>query len=136
MKKGILLAALCLLTASVGCAKRGPATARTLNRVHFDLESASIGPDMFPVMKANSSYLKKHKINRIVVEGHCDERGTNEFNLALGDERANAAKDYLASQGFDGDSIRTVSYGEERPVDLGHDEAAWYMNRRAEFLRQ
>ena len=125
-----------LALAAVGCHKRGPDSANGLNRVHFDLESASIKSEMMPSLNANAGYLKKHKIGGVVVEGHCDERGTNEYNLALGDQRAATVKEYLVSRGINEDHIRTVSYGEERPIDKGHDEASWYMNRRADFVRQ
>ena len=70
----------------------------------------------------------------VTIEGHCDERGTNAYNLALGEKRANAAKDYLVSLGVDGGRITTISYGEEKPFDAGHDETAWTKNRRGHFV--
>ena len=135
MKKGIIFGFLCLIFVT-GCHKRGPESALALNRVHFDFESSSIKSDMMPVLNANATYLKKHNVNHVTIEGNCDERGTNEFNLALGDERAGAVKDYLVSRGIGENQIRTVSYGEEHPMDKGHNESAWYMNRRADFLKQ
>ena len=75
--------------------------------------------------------MKKHKGLKVSVEGHCDERGTRDYNLALGERRANAAKDYLISLGVSASRIKTVSYGKERPVALGHSENAWSQNRRA-----
>ena len=70
----------------------------------------------------------------VLVEGHCDERNTREYNLALGERRANAVRDYLMSLGVTSDRIRTISYGEERPFALGHTEASWRLNRRAHFV--
>ncbi len=126
-----------LLVSGVACQnKKGPSTISGLNRVHFDFDSASLRPDMIKVMDANAQYLKKHDDLKIVVEGNCDERGTNEYNIALGDRRAATAEKYLINKGISSKRIKTVSYGEERPLDKGHDEAAWYKNRRDEFVRQ
>lgn len=140
MKVGYLIAILAVTTvlfSATGCQnKKGPESVRGLNRIHFDFDSASISSDMSKTMDNNALYLKKHDSLRVIIEGHCDERGTNEYNLALGDRRANSAKDFLTRKGIDSDRIRTVSYGEERPLESGHDEAAWYMNRRADFVRQ
>ena len=83
---------------------------------------------------ASADWLKKNGQYSLLVEGHCDERGTEQYNLALGDKRANTAKEYLMTLGVDGSRIRTVSYGEERPFDPGHDEAAWAKNRRAHLV--
>lgn len=104
-----------------------------LSRVHFDYDRATIRPDMVRLLDGNASYLQKNSSTNIVIEGHCDERGTNEYNLALGDRRANTAKSYLVRKGVNQNRIRTVSYGEEKPLSQGHDESAWYLNRRAEF---
>ena len=73
---------------------------------------------------------------RVLIEGHCDERGTNEYNLALGDRRARAAMDFLVKYGVSASRIETISYGEERPFALGHDESAWWQNRRAHFVER
>jgi peptidoglycan-associated lipoprotein len=129
------LAAL-LATTSACQNKKGADSASGLKRVHFDSDSASLRPDMVKIMDANSRYLKKHKSVQITVEGHCDERDTNEYNLALGERRADAARDYLVRQGIPANRIRTVSMGEEQPADRGRGESSWYMNRRAEFVRQ
>lgn len=115
--------------------KKGPATASGLNRVHFDFDSASIQPDMIKVINGNADYLQKHKNLKVMIEGHCDERGTNEYNIALGDRRAQTAHDYLTAKGISAGRLKTVSYGEEKPLEKGYGEAAWYMNRRAEFVR-
>src|SRR5919109_1258307 len=95
-----MAAAIGLLFTGAACQnKKGPQTASGLNRVHFDFDRASIRPDMVKVLDGNSRYLQKHKNLKVVVEGHCDERGTNEYNLALGDRRAQSAVDYLVNRG-------------------------------------
>ena len=78
--------------------------------------------------------MKKWPTVKIQIEGHCDERGSNKYNMALGDKRANATKDYLVSLGIDAARVTTISYGEERPFVTGHDEAAWAQNRRGHFV--
>ena len=85
-------------------------------------------------MAANAEWLKKWPTVKIQIEGHCDERGSNKYNMALGDKRANAARDYLVSLGIDASRVTTISYGEERPFVEGHDEAAWSQNRRGHFV--
>jgi peptidoglycan-associated lipoprotein len=107
---------------------------KQLQRIHFDFDKATIRNDAAEILKRNAEILKKYPNIRIVIEGHCDERGTNEYNLALGQRRAEAAKKYLVNLGISPERIETVSYGEERPLDPGHDESAWAKNRRAEFV--
>jgi peptidoglycan-associated lipoprotein len=85
-------------------------------------------------LQANASVLKKYPTWQVTIEGHCDERGTAEYNLAPGERRALAAKNYLVSLGIPADKVRTVSYGKEFPFDAGHDESAWSKNRRAHFM--
>ncbi len=127
---------LTIMLGGVGCQnKKGPSTASGLNRIHFDFDRASIRPDMIRVMDGNSHYLKSHKNLKVMIEGHCDERGTNEYNIALGDRRAQTAYDYLTAKGISPSRLKTVSYGEEKPLEKGSSEAAWYRNRRAEFVR-
>jgi len=104
-----------------------------LKTVYFDFDSSSVRDDQVPVLQANAAWLKSHPSYRLMVEGHCDERDTIEFNLALGDKRAKAVSQYLTDLGVPADRIRTISYGEERPADPGHDEEAFARNRRAEF---
>lgn len=138
--KGLLLVGIFLMTGllffGVACQnKKGPQTATGLNRIHYDFDRASIRPDMIKVMDGNAQYLKNHKDLKVMIEGHCDERGTNEYNIALGDRRSETAQSYLESKGISDKRLKTISYGEERPLERGHNEAAWYMNRRAEFIR-
>ncbi len=100
--------------------------------VYFDYDSARIRPSEESKLQAVAAYLKSNP-GKLVVEGHCDERGTAEFNRALGERRALAAREELAKLGADGSRITTISYGSDRPADMGHDEAAWSKNRRCEF---
>jgi len=107
---------------------------KLLGSIHFDFNRSSLREDGMSVLASNFEWLQAHPTLRVAIEGHCDERGTNEYNLALGDRRANAARDYLVEAGVEAGRIRTISYGEERPVDPGHTEESWAKNRRADFL--
>lgn len=100
----------------------------------FDLDSSDINAEGQAVLNANAAVLKKYPTWTVTIEGHCDERGTAEYNLALGERRAVAARAYLVSLGISADRLRTVSYGKEFPFDPGHDEAAFAKNRRAHFV--
>ena len=99
--------------------------------IYFDTDRFNIDSADQQALAAQASWLAKYPAKRITIEGHCDERGTREYNLALGERRANAAKNYLVSLGVDAGRITTVSYGKERPVALGSDEESWAKNRRA-----
>ncbi len=96
----------------------------------FAFDESTLTPDAQTALTNSANWLKKNPQYNLLIEGHCDERGTEQYNLALGDRRANTAKEYLVTLGIDAARIRTVSYGEERPFDPGHDEAAWAKNRR------
>jgi peptidoglycan-associated lipoprotein len=96
----------------------------------FGFDESTLSAEAQAALSASADWLKKNGQYNLLIEGHCDERGTEQYNLALGDRRANTAKEYLQTLGVDGSRIRTVSYGEERPFDPGHDEAAWAKNRR------
>ncbi|MEQ8227077.1 MAG: peptidoglycan-associated lipoprotein Pal [Rhodospirillales bacterium] len=100
------------------------------DRVFFSFDRFDVEPDQKAVLDRQAAWLKSHSSVTVTIEGHADERGTREYNLALGERRANAVKEYLIYQGIDAKRIKTVSYGEERPVALGSDEAAWAQNRR------
>jgi peptidoglycan-associated lipoprotein len=104
------------------------------NPVFFKLDADTIDEDGRKALEANAQILKQYPEWVITVEGHADERGTSEYNLALGERRALAAKNYLLTLGISADKVRTVSYGKEFPFDAGHDEAAWAQNRRAHFM--
>jgi peptidoglycan-associated lipoprotein len=101
--------------------------------IHFDLDKSSIRSDDMGALDAKVAILQANSDLRIRVGGHCDERGSDEYNLALGNRRAQAAKQYLVSHGIDASRIETQSWGEERPSVDGHDESAWSQNRRDEF---
>lgn len=101
--------------------------------VYFDFDSAQVNPGERSKVEAVAEYLKSNSAIGVIVEGNTDERGSNEYNLALGERRALAVRAYLVSLGIDAGRIQTKSYGEERPVALGHDDGAWSQNRRAEF---
>ncbi len=102
-----------------------------LKDVQFDYDSADLSPPMRATIEENAAWLSRYPSVRILVEGHCDERGTVEYNLALGEERARAVRDYLRDLGVDSGRMRIISYGKEFPLDPGHNEAAWRRNRRA-----
>tara|TARA_Y100000031_G_scaffold39722_2_gene44795 strand:+ start:38415 stop:38960 length:546 start_codon:yes stop_codon:yes gene_type:complete len=103
----------------------------TGNKVHYGFDSAALSPESQARLKAIASRIKKENPSQIIVEGHCDERGTREYNLALGDRRAVSAKKYLVGLGVDSSKIKTISYGKERPLDPSHNPNAWSQNRRA-----
>ena len=105
-----------------------------LKPLFFVLDSAEVSEEGQKVLQDNAAIMKKFPTWSVTIEGHCDERGTAEYNLALGERRALAAKTYLVSLGVPADKVRTVSYGKEFPFDPGHDEPAWSKNRRAHFV--
>ena len=105
-----------------------------LKDIHFDFDKYDIRPGDVSILKENSEILKKYPKVKIQIEGHCDERGTNEYNLALGERRANSTKNYLISLGVSPERISTISYGEEKQLDPGHSEEAWAKNRRAHTI--
>jgi peptidoglycan-associated lipoprotein len=107
---------------------------KMLKDIHFDFDKYDIRLEDAEVLKENSALLMKHPMMKFQIEGHCDERGTGEYNLALGERRANSTKDYLASLGIDASRIVTISYGEEMPLDPKQNEEAWAKNRRAHFV--
>ena len=101
------------------------------DRVFFDFDKFNLKPDARKTLEKQAAWLKANPAVRISIEGHADERGTREYNLALGERRANAAKDYLISLGINPGRVKTISYGKERPVAMGSNEAAWAQNRRS-----
>jgi peptidoglycan-associated lipoprotein len=103
--------------------------------IFFDYDKSEIRPDSREKLDKAAGWMKQHPEAEFLLEGHCDERGTREYNLALGDRRANATKDYLVSLGVDAAKLKTISYGKERPFVEGHDESAWSKNRRTHFVQ-
>ena len=102
--------------------------------VHFDFDRSEIKEQFKDVLQRKAEFLKAYPNVRVQIEGHCDERGTVQYNLALGDRRAASAKAFLTALGIDVNRLSTISYGEERPLDSGHNEEAWTKNRRARFV--
>ncbi len=107
---------------------------RQMQAVFFDFNKYDIREDMIPALQNNARVMKQNPTVSVLVEGHCDERGTDEYNLALGERRAGAAKDFLISLGIAENRLSTLSYGESRPFAPGHDEDSWAQNRRAHFV--
>ena len=107
---------------------------KPLAMIHFDFDKYFIREDAKSVLENNAVWMKKFKSAKILIEGHCDERGTEEYNMALGEKRAKSAMDYMISLGVSADRIKIVSYGKSQPLDPGHNEGAWDTNRRAQFL--
>jgi peptidoglycan-associated lipoprotein len=107
---------------------------KPLGTIYFDYDRAVVRDDARATLDGNAGWLKKFRTIKVLVEGHCDERGTEEYNLALGEKRAKAAQDYLLSLGIGSDRLKIISYGKSQPINPGHDEGAWQMNRRAQFL--
>lgn len=163
-KARIVLSALvvCCLVYSAGCASRGRRARRDsdmiglgdplygpldgrpdmlniissveFENVLFEYDRAQIGPQERDKIEAVADYLKRNPGTAVIIEGHCDERGSREYNMALGERRALAVRAYMIGLGIDGSRIQTVSYGKEKPLAFGHDEASWRLNRRAEFI--
>jgi len=104
-----------------------------LQDIHFAFDDYSLTDQAKVILEKNATWMKNNPNAKVQIEGHCDERGTNEYNLALGERRANSAKKYLIKLGVQEDRLPTVSYGEERPLDPGHNEGAWAKNRRDHF---
>ncbi len=104
--------------------------------VYFDFDQSMIRPDAQEVLRKKAEFLRENSMVSVVIEGHCDERGTAEYNLALGERRALAAKAFLMDLGISSSRLSTISYGEERPIDPRSNEEAWARNRRAHFVLQ
>ncbi len=105
-----------------------------LRMINFDYDKFDVREDAKGLLEGNAAWLKKWKSAKILIEGHCDERGTEDYNLALGEKRAKGAYDYLISLGIPAERMKTISYGKSQPLDMGKDESAWAKNRRAQFL--
>jgi len=114
---------------TLGAGEEGP-----LKDVHFAFDAFDLDEQARATLRDNGSWLKDHTGSKVEIEGHCDERGTVEYNLALGAKRARAARDYLVTLGIPGDRLTTISYGEELPLCHEHDETCWQRNRRAHFV--
>lgn len=131
-----------LVATAVGCqqvAQTRPSRAKavsSLQRIHFDFDRSAVKTEYRSVLKGNAEWMKKHSSSNVVIEGHCDERGSTEYNIALGWRRARSAKNYMTSLGIGAGRMSTKSYGEERPLCRQSDESCWWKNRRGEFLKR
>ena len=105
-----------------------------LQKIYFNFDSADLSEEARGSLSKNAEYLSRQAGIKVRIEGNCDERGSDDYNMALGERRAKAAKDYLVNLGIASDRLSTISYGEEKPAEAGHDEAAWAKNRRDEFV--
>lgn len=114
--------------------RRAATLASELEMVHFDYDKSDLRPDALPILDRNAEWILQHPGLQIQIEGHCDERGTIEYNLALGQRRAESVREYLIKKGVDATIIHTISYGKERPLAFGDSDADHNMNRRAQFL--
>ena len=103
------------------------------NDIHFDFDSSTLTPEAQMILKKKAEWLQNNPDVMSTIEGHCDDRGTSEYNLALGDRRATSAKTFLVDLGISASRLTTISYGEERPIDPGQNEEAWAKNRRCHF---
>lgn len=142
----VILAGLLIMPLAAGCASKragcdvGGAAYETQkaaflgDHVYFDFDRYNIRPDGAAVIQSKAAFMSEYSGIRSEIQGHCDERGTEVYNMALGDRRARATYNYITSLGIDGNRLSTVSYGKERPLDPGHNEAAWARNRRAQFV--
>lgn len=117
-----------------GTVTREEAMAMIGDMIFFDFDKSDLRPEARTTLQQKAEILRQYPDIRVRIEGHADERGTVEYNLALGERRANAARAYLIDLGIDPDRLTTISYGEERPLAEGHNEAAWQQNRRDEFI--
>ncbi len=131
-----------VMMAAVGCQQtkqvrpKRAAPTGDLQRIHFDYDRSAIKSEYKSVLEGNANWMKNHSGAKVVVEGHCDERGSTEYNIALGWRRARSTKNYMVSLGVSPSRLVTKSYGEERSLCTESNESCWWKNRRAEFLKQ
>lgn len=140
----VVLAGLLIMPVAAGCSSKkntyGGSTFEGLkaaflgDHVYFDFDRYNIRPDGAAIVQAKAAFMSQYPAVRAEIQGHCDERGTEVYNMALGDRRARSTYNYITSLGIDGSRLSTISYGTERPLDSGHNEAAWARNRRAQFV--
>jgi peptidoglycan-associated lipoprotein len=122
------------MAARVQAASGAATVDKFIGDINFDFDKYSLRPEARDILKGHAAWLAKNKDYKMVIEGHCDERGTTEYNLALGERRAAEAMKYLVGLGVDAKRMKTISYGKEMPLDPGHTEEAWAKNRRDHFV--
>lgn len=113
---------------------KDPSSPLAQRTIYFEYDSSDIQPQFLPILRAHASYLAADSAASVTLDGHTDERGTREYNLALGDQRAGTVRSFLLAEGVPNGRSRTMSYGEERPLAPDHDESAWALNRRVELV--
>lgn len=118
---------------ATGMAEEARRQAFEVENIHFDFDKYVLTPQAMMILDEKAAYLREHPGMRVLIEGHCDERGSNEYNLALGDRRGNSAKNYLVKSGVSESRLTTISYGEEQPLCMQGSEHCWSRNRRAQF---
>lgn len=137
MKTTRMIAAAVIAIAAVAIVGCGQQTTKKkvtkLQSIYFDFDQSNVRADQQGTAKNNATVLQGNASQKVTVEGNCDERGSKEYNIALGDRRAKSAKGYLTNLGISGDRISTISYGKEKPVCTAHNESCWQQNRRADF---
>ena len=111
-----------------------PATPLGTHTIYFEFDSSDVPASAQPIIEAHATYLSEHAGASVTLEGHADERGSREYNIGLGEKRALAVRRLMSLLGATGPQVRTISYGEERPADAGHEESAWQLNRRVEIV--
>ncbi|WP_432822507.1 peptidoglycan-associated lipoprotein Pal [Trichloromonas sp.] len=116
-----------------GSGAMGDGSVYGLNRIYFEFDQFTLSAEARDILASNVAYMKANPGLRVRIEGHCDERGSDEYNLALGERRASATKSYMVSLGIEPSRLSIISYGEEMPLDPGNSDSAWSKNRRAEF---
>jgi peptidoglycan-associated lipoprotein len=122
------------LPAEIEAANREAQARGYIRDAFFSYDESTLTADGQAALTTTATWLRQNPRYNLLIEGHCDERGTEQYNLALGDRRANTAREFLIALGVEGSRLRTVSYGEERPFDEGHDESSWMQNRRAHLV--
>jgi len=133
-KKEVVVPPAAPAPAPPAAAAPAPAPAVTMSNIYFDFDRYNIRPGDAEILKKNLEWFKGDSNTKVRIEGNCDERGTVEYNLALGQKRADSAKNYLVGLGVDGKRLETISYGKERPVCTEHNEGCWAQNRRDAFV--
>ena len=133
---GVALIAAGAMVLSVGCAQQQKKSKKVsgLKAIHFDFEKSNIKPEFEPVLQQNADWMQSNSKKNVRVEGNCDERGSIEYNIALGDRRAKSGANYLTNLGVAASRLSTISYGKERPTCTEHNESCWWQNRRDDFV--